>query len=136
MRRALASLDSRRTFFAVFDGLVSVVAVLVSVVVAVVVVVVAAGAVVWTGACACTGAGAGAGAAGACTWTGAASLAVVAAWASRTATWAIGFGASATIGFVTSGAVGMPARLRLRFSPAWAEAEASSRAEIRMNLRM
>src|SRR5262245_19961128 len=134
MRRALASLDSRRTFFAVFDGLVSVVVVLVSVVVAVVVVVVAAGAVVWTGACACTGAVAGA--AGGCTCTGAASLAVVAAWASRTATCAIGFGASATIGFVTAGAVGMPARLRLRFSPAWAEAEASSRAEIRMNLRI
>src|ERR1700752_918661 len=135
MRRALASLDSRRTFFALFDGLVSVVLVSVGVVVAAVVVVVAAGAVVWAGACASTVAGAGA--AAVCTWTGAASLAVVAAWASRTATWAIGFGTSATIGFVTAGvAVGSPARLRLRLSPAWAEAEVSSRAEIRMNLRM
>jgi hypothetical protein len=31
--------------------------------------------------------------------------------------------------------VGMPARLRLRVSPAWAETEVSSRAEMRMNLR-
>src|SRR5439155_13838941 len=104
MRRALCSSVSRRSVFAGFAGLVSVVLVSVVLVsdlgsVLVAVVVVAAGAWVWAGAVVSVGA--------------------VAAWASCIEPWAVGFAGSA---------IATPARLRLRDSPAWAEADASSRA--------
>src|SRR5205823_13473115 len=112
MRRALCSSVSRRTAFVDFAGLDSVVLVSVVLVsdlgsVVVAVVVVAAGAWVWAGAVVSVGA--------------------VAAWASCIETWAIGFAGSVTA---------TPARLRPRDSPAWAEADASSRTEMRINLRM